>query len=384
MGFKSWTGLFAVVIAIAVSCTGKNSAEKKTEKEKDCKVKFPTNFNTFSKPMLKWLDSAFTDKLTHQKFNGVYAFYYNDSLFSGSMGVCSPTNKTLPGLNDVFQLASSSKPFLGIVLMQLIAEKKIKLTDTFSHYFPSFPYKQITLKHLMTHTSGLPEYHFYMEKKGRKTDSLLSPQFVYENIDTNTTPLYFKPGKEFDYCNTNYALLARLVSKIENKDWETILNERIIKKIGMDSTHFYNPAKRKTGAYKVQGMYGRTHVYDEYMLNAIPGDKGVYASVNDLLKLNLALNANCLLDSATKALMFTPQVPYERGKFYYAFGWRMIKIKGHWWAFHNGWWKGYRAHFWRCLDAKVCFVLLSNYASYGSVNCVKIASSIPFIQPQKP
>lgn len=367
-------GAIAIILILTSFLLNCNS-NKKDKLPPDCRIKLPLTFNKFSPKTQVWLDSTFTEALTKQKFNGVFAFYYNDSLFSGSLGLCAPNEKCPPSMLDMFQLASLSKPFTSMVTMQLMSEKKLKLSDSIQKYFPNFRHKNITIKQLLTHTSGLPEYHMYIESKEYPADSLLSNEAVYARIDADTQKLYFKPGTEFDYCNTNFAMLARLIVKIENKTWEKILEERIFKKIGMDSTHFYNAKKRKTEDYKVKGLYGRNNYYKEYLINEVPGDKGIYSTANDLLKLHLALNQYCLLDTATKKLMFTPQVPYERGRYHYGLGWRMALVNGHWWAFHTGWWKGFRTYFWHALDFNACFILLSNHASYGKVDCLKIAST---------
>jgi len=175
----------------------------------------------------------------------------------------------------------------------------------------------------------------------------------------NAQPLnhFAKPGK-YDYCNSNYALLALIVERQTGIDFREFVKLRIMNPSGMKYSHLANFDSLGLVNYTVQG-YDKKRVFADNIFNGAMGDKGVYANVFEMLAMDRMLRTDYLLHPDTKNQMWAPQTVVSADA-YYANGWRVKWINGQKWAFHNGWWKGFRTYYWRCLDEDKCFVVLTN------------------------
>jgi CubicO group peptidase (beta-lactamase class C family) len=178
---------------------------------------------------------------------------------------------------------------------------------------------------------------------------------------------YFKPDNGFHYCNTNYALLASVVERISGKTFDKFVEERIFDPLGMDDSFVYNMnGDTAIEAYIYNGVMG--HYYRKWRLvrerndylNGVMGDKGVYASVDDLFKWDQALSNNTLVGDSTIREAFSRGSPkYWKRKDNYGYGWR-IKESRDSTVFHFGWWKGFRNYYIRDLAQEKTIIVLSN------------------------
>lgn len=302
------------------------------------------------------IDSIFTKQSELGLFNGCVAIAYHDTLLYqksfGTENIC--TGAALCN-ESVFQLASISKMFTGVAVMKLIEQGKLSVKDSLGKYFPGFAYPGTTVEHLLTHNSGLPNYlYFYYQYAGTDTVPLSNAR-VLQLLNEKRPPPAFRPGRRFQYCNTNYVLLALLVEQLSGKSFPTFMKEEIFEKAGMKHTSLYNPAD--TLPHQCFAFTPRKKQYGTDAFDGVYGDKGIFSTTGDLLLFSRALFAGKIIASAGVAA--APKVPTNYGQ-YYGYGFRINPNGGDTIVFHNGWWHGFRTAFHYRKRDKTTVVILSN------------------------
>lgn len=252
---------------------------------------------------------------------------------------------------SAFQLASLSKPFTAVAVMQLYQEGKLDINRTVKTYLPDFPFEKITVKELLQHRSGLQNYIYAAENFWPDKENPLQNSDLDKLMGTYAQRLDFKPGSRFRYCNTNYAYLALLVEKISGKSFGQYFEENIAQPLQMQNTFVYNAQKPQDERDIVRGYsYSRrTGFYQRRpdYLDGVVGDKGLMSNVEDLFRFDQALYSDAFLADTIRDLMFTPAVPLsERHENDYGLGFRIKQESpDHQIVYHNGWWKGFRSYF---------------------------------------
>lgn len=211
----------------------------------------------------------------------------------------------------LFDLASISKQFTAVAVLQLCEQGKINLSDTITKFFPDLPYSDVTIKHLLTHTSGIPEY-FDFKYTVYEPSAFVDNQQLIRVLEKQKYAKTFSTGTKFDYVNTNYAILAALVEQVSGMEFEEYVHEYIFKPAGMDNTFFfteivgidakhgktYPNVNPKSEGVSVQPLpmgevvnvpIARGHKKDAKVaqydrLNGILGDKGIYSNIEDMLR----------------------------------------------------------------------------------------------------
>ena len=306
-------------------------------------------------------------------FNGSFLMFKNDSLIYGSRGYAIYSTKDSVYPDDIFQLASVSKVFTGISVMLQHQDGLLNIDDSVHWYLPEFKRTNLTIRHLLSHTSGLPDYFYYNYRDFALPDSQthMTNLDVLTMVNAQPDKRFAKPGV-YDYCNTNYALLSLIVERTSNQDFRTFVRENICKMADMKFTHVCNFDSVPLVNYPVQG-YNDWSVFDDVMFNGATGDKGVYSNVFEMFQLSRALRGSYILHDATKREMWTPHT-VSSADGYYALGWRIRWIDGKKWAFHNGWWKGFRTYFWHSIDENKTFVVLTNNVSGPFLRTIEMVS----------
>ena len=224
-----------------------------------------------------------------------------------------------------FRLASVSKQFTAAAILLLAQDGKLSLDDPVRKWLPSLPASDdaITLRHLLTHASGLLDY-----------EELMAPDYMGQVHDIDVLHmlerddrLYFAPGSGYRYSNGGYALLALVVGKASGKDFATFLHERIFAPLGMAHTVAYEQgvstvANRAYGHSLEAGRWLRT---DQSPTSAVLGDGGIYSSIDDLAKWDAALYDDRLLSDASRTDAFALHNPIhdETDVDGYGYGWRI-------------------------------------------------------------
>ena len=306
------------------------------------------------------IDTLFQKLYNSNAFNGnVLIAKNNQIIYQKSFGYAIKENNTQLTDSSLFQLASVSKVITGIGVLILYEQEKLKLEQKVSDILPGFPYPNVTVKHLLSHRSGLPNYTYFCCEYLKNDQTQLSNQDVFDLMVEHNPKPYFKEGLRFNYSNTNYALLALIIEKISGKSYSAFMQEELFTPLGMHHTctlptlDFMN--KHLTFGYTVS--YKRV---ENDRFDGVVGDKGIYTTTHDLFLLSAALYQGKLLSKETQNMAFSPNSP-EKKQSNYGLGWRMrdfdTENKE---VFHNGWWHGYRTSFHRRLKDSLTVIVLSN------------------------
>lgn len=331
-----------------------------------------------------WIDSIFKNLDRRAGFNGVVLYSEKGRVvYKKGFGMADFRDKERITTNTPFQLASVSKSITAAAIMILKDNGKLGFNDTITKYIPDFPYKGITIKHLLTHRSGLSRYMSLAHKKWKnKRKPLTNKKMIDLFIKYEPKP-YFKPDEGFHYCNTNYAVLAYLVEVITQMPFGKFVKMEIFRPLQMENSFVYSmnddsivPSYIDKGAtgYRYQGWRLR-RVRNDY-LNGIVGDKGIYSTVEDLYKFDEALYSQTFISDSTLHEAFTPGSPdYWRRRDNYGYGWR-IKTSMDSCVYHYGWWKGFRSFFIRDMKKEKTIIVLSNISKGpGSYNFWKVLNN---------
>lgn len=270
-----------------------------------------------------------------------------------------------------FHLASVSKTFTAMAIMKLHEEAKLKIEDPVSKYLPGFPLSNVTVKTLLNHRSGIPNYIHYMENLGWSRKKQMTNQDVLDFIIANHSKIQIGTAdRRFSYSNTNYALLALIVEKVTGQLFPEYMKLNFFEPLGMKDTYVFTMAD--SARFLPSYFYsGKQYAFD--YLDQVYGDKNIYSTPRDMLKWDQALYGDFFkkqtLDSAFSGYS------YEKpGINNYGLGWRMFDLKsGRKFVYHNGWWHGNRTAFYRMPEDKATIIAFSNNDFTRIYSCKKIA-----------
>jgi CubicO group peptidase (beta-lactamase class C family) len=265
-----------------------------------------------------------------------------------------------------FQLASVSKMFTAMAIMMLHEDGLLDYDDSVRQYIPELPYTGITIRHMLNHRSGMPDYMHFSDNFWDQTKPLTNEDMI-RIMAVNQPPSYFPAGCGFDYCNSNYALLASVVERITGKPFDHFVQERIFDPVDMENAFIYRlepgqeiPPNVPVGVSGHKSSRSLPRVEQNHYQNGVVGDKGIYASVEDLFKWDQALYNGLLVSDETLEEAYTPGSPkISKWKDNYGFGWRIRADRSNT-VYHYGWWKGFRTYFIRDLYQEKTIIVLTN------------------------
>jgi CubicO group peptidase (beta-lactamase class C family) len=271
----------------------------------------------------------------------------------------------LPGTDTITQntplhIASVSKTFTAMAVLKLWQEGKLHIDDAFNKYFPDFNYPGVTIRCLLNHRSGLPNYNYFMEKLGWDKSLFAKNEDVLNYLITRKTELQdiSTPNTHFTYCNTNYALLALLIEKISGLKYAAFLNKNFFVPLQMKNSYVFSLADtvKATPSYNWRGAPEAFN-----FLDAVYGDKNIYTTARDLLIWDQALTSGLFFTKETLEQAYAPYSNEKRGIRNYGLGWRMnLFPDGNKIIYHNGWWHGSNASFIRLLKEKATIIVIGN------------------------
>ena len=310
------------------------------------------------------IDDFFSKKYERKQFNGNILFSENGKIiFHNSYGYANLKTKEKLTKNHSFQLASVSKPFTSIAILQLIQNGQLSFEDSIQRFFPNFPYKGITIHQLLCHRSGLSQYTHFCDAPDSiwpdKSKTINNEDVI--NIISKIKPLInYPPDKRYYYCNTNYLLLASIVKKITGIEFKHYLQKKIFSPIGMNNSKVYDRTNYNNLIMPTKGYENKTPWEDVY-LNGVVGDKGIYSTTMDILKFDIALEKNLLINKNLKELAFSRKNKDFKTNKNYGYGFRLKYHKKYGKiVYHTGWWKGYRSYFIKVLEKDQTIIVLNN------------------------
>ncbi len=310
------------------------------------------------------LDCYFEDKVKINGFNGsVLIAYKGTPIFERYYGYKNYATQERLTPRSSFQIASTSKTFTAGAIMLLQQQNMLSLDDTLEKYFPGFPYKGITIRMLLNHRSGLPNYLNFSEEYWKNKKQFMSNEDVLKMMYKFKPKALNSPDTHFRYNNTNFVLLALIVEKVSGVPFCDFMHQNIFIPLGMLDTWYYDPLSTRPSATK--GYKGSRWLEDEIVYtDGVMGDKGIYSTVQDLYKWDQALYSGKFIRSEILGLAFTPQSFEKAGNKNYGLGWRMNdQPDGTRLIYHNGWWHSYNSVFNRKISDKTTVIILSNHYS---------------------
>jgi CubicO group peptidase (beta-lactamase class C family) len=265
-----------------------------------------------------------------------------------------------------FRLGSVTKQFTSMAIMQLETQGRLKVTDTVKTFFPDYPKgDKITIRHLLTHTSGVPNFTDLPEYLKAMTlpTTPLETVAKFKNL-----PLDFAPGEKWNYSNSGYILLGAIIEKVTGGSYEKFVRENIFRPLGMNDSgydHAEEIIKNRASGYE----YPDDKLANcKYVDMSIPYAAGsLYSTVEDLYKWDRALYTEKLLPKAALEQMFRPfefkgvlSAEPAPTKASYAYGWMINSYAGHKEIHHSGGVNGFTTDILRFPDDDACVIVLNN------------------------
>ncbi|WP_428665417.1 serine hydrolase [Runella sp.] len=339
-----------------------------------------SSYAQYKPSQLKTLDSALT--ILHQRasFSGAVLVAENGKVvYKKALGIANLSTQEPLKTTSAFNLASISKQFMGMMVMMLKEKGKLQFDDKVQQHLPDFPYEKITVRHLLTHTSGLPEYFDLALKYCNTLDTLNNDKLI-QLLKTHKPKVEFEVGEKWQYCNTGYVLLASVIEKAAGMPIENFFKQQITSPLGMNDTYIYCLRMKQSPANRVYGYErknGQNILNDLVRLDGVIGDGNVYSSVEDLLKWDQALYTQKLVSAKTWQEGITP-VKLNDGKTHdYGFGWGIGE--GGKVLSHTGGWVGFLNEIVRNVDKKQTIIVLTNSTDFTARGIVKdiLAGKMP-------
>jgi CubicO group peptidase (beta-lactamase class C family) len=259
-----------------------------------------------------------------------------------------------------FRMASVSKQFTATAVLMLVDRGKLSLDDTLDKFFPGFPKygEKIAVRHLLTHTSGLPDYE---ELIPDGTTLQLDDMDVVRMLMETGEPR-FAAGEKWQYSNSGFVVLGMIVEIAAQKPFHQLLADEIFRPLHMDGTVVYQRGLNEVQhrAYGHERKDGQWRRADQSVTSATRGDGVVYTSLADYRKWLVAHAERRLLSRQSHDAMFTPQAKTDRGASHYGYGWFLDEYRGARRVYHNGDTRGFRLTVQAFPDRQAAIVLQFN------------------------
>ena len=332
------------------------------------------------------IDSVVRAEMTRQRIPGVAVAIVKRGtvMMAKGFGESNVELHTPVTAETMFQSGSVGKQFTSAGVMTLVEEAKIGLADPITKYFPDAPatWRGITVRHLLTHTSGIPDYttdamdyrRDYTEDELAKMAFGLKPEFA--------------PGSRWNYSNTGYVLLGIIVHKASGKFYGDLLRERVFTPLGMKTARVISEADiiaNRAAGYRMSQGQLKNQEWVSPVLNTT-ADGSLYLSLNDYIAWDRGLREKKVLSADSWATINTPVTLTSGRRYPYGFGWSVDTVAGQLRIHHGGAWQGFQTYISRYMGDDVTIVALSNLgASQPGLIVDGIAAVLnPSLAPRPP
>tara|TARA_B100000809_G_scaffold263235_1_gene315985 strand:+ start:5512 stop:7275 length:1764 start_codon:yes stop_codon:yes gene_type:complete len=339
---------------------------------------------SFAQTKVEQIDELISTYQEYGKFNGsVLVADQGTVIYKKGFGLANMEWDIPNQANTKHRLGSVTKQFTAMLILQLVADGKLDLQKPITTYLPDYPKATgdiITTHHLLTHTSGIPNYTAFPKFMQDESRNPYTPEEFVKKFDEKE--LDFAPGEKFSYSNSGYFLLGVLVEKLSGKSYEQMLQDKIFTPLNMKETGYDNHSdilkNRATGYEKQGGDY----VNSRYLDMTIPYAAGsMYSTVEDLYKWDQALYTTTLLPKKYMTLYFKPYIT-AFGSADYAYGWAVGYSKigtstdSIYTIGHGGGINGFNTNISRATSNKSLIVLLNNTGGAPLDNMTKAIRGI--------
>jgi len=257
----------------------------------------------------------------------------------------------------VFEIGSLTKQFTAACILLLAQDERLSVDDKISRHLQHTPaaWQNVTLRHLLTHTSGIKSYTGLDGFELRR--HLTQEQFIRA---IGAYPLEFQPGTAWKYCNTGYSLLGFIVENVSGKNYWQFLHQRILQPLEMNATTQRLPSLIIPN--RAAGYEQTNHIWinRDYDLTDVFSAGAIVSTVPDLANWNASLDAGTLLNARSRELMWTPAKLDNGTNTHYGFGWRVDQYEGHLNIGHGGSTSGFSASLQRFPDDHLAIIILTN------------------------
>lgn len=284
----------------------------------------------------------------------------NQIVWSQGFGFCDLKKQKPADARTVYRYASISKSIAATAVMQLVEQGRVSLDAPIQKYVPGFPEKpggEITVRHLLTHTSGIRHYRGLEFLNNRQYDSVAAALKIFQD-----DPLEFKPGDKYQYSSYGYNVLAAVVESVSGKPFRAYLKEKIFQPAGMTSADLEilsEPIKERAIQYVAFGKDFRPAPTVNLSCKWAGG--GMAGTAEDLVRFCMALNDGKILSAKSREQMYQAGTLNDGSRTEYGLGWRLLKdSNGRRWVGHSGGATGGTTYFLHQPEAKIAVALLTN------------------------
>jgi len=260
-------------------------------------------------------------------------------------------------VDTAFEIGSVQKQITATAAMMLVEEGRVSLDESVTRYLPEAPeaWKPVTVRHLLTHTSGIPSY---TDLSGFEMTEKLDRKAFIARLAKH--PLSFPAGTKYYYNNSGYSLLGHIVAEVSGQAYWDFLRARILSPLGMASTRPRDPLDvipKRAAGYEWKDGKHRNRDYD---LTDVFSAGALVSTVGDLAKWDAALESGKLVKRSTLEQMWTPHVLPSGEALKYGFGWGLGEADGRRFVSHGGSTSGFSAVIRHYLDPRVTLIVLTN------------------------
>ncbi len=300
------------------------------------------------------------------KFNGAVLLIKNDSVLHKKVyGYTDYSKQEKLTTQSSFRLGSLSKQFTASGIMILKEKGILSFDDPIIKFLPTLPYYNVTIRHLLNHTSGIPDvYMGYPEKYPEEVKPFLTNSKVVSLLSKHKPELVTPPNEAYEYSNIGYVLLSAIIESVSGESFETFMHKELFKPLGMKNTRVRNllsqtkTFENKTSSFDVD-LLGNNSPLKPGLLDGVSGDGAVFSSIDDFIIWNDFWYNNSILSQETIQEAFKQPILNNGEKSNYGFGWLIAPNA----VMHNGSWLGARTQIIRNFSLKNTIVILDSSSS---------------------
>jgi len=299
-------------------------------------------------------------------------------IYQNSLGLADIETKSEITQRTKFRIASNTKQFTAICILQLVEKRKLELSTQVNQFLP-FVSKKITIEHLLTHTSGLPSY----DDKDL-TDAFYQKDFnSYELVHLiENDEILSKPDKEYYYNNTGYHILGYIIEQITGLTYQTYLQENIFNPLGLTETH-YESSKSNISTlakgYEQEDSIFHSSIY--YSMDQPYSAGSIVSTPSDLVKWNTAIFSHRFISDSLLKLAHQPYHLKDGRNTHYGYGWAIGELQGSTKISHSGYLEGFNSTLFYLPNSEISVVVISNCTC---LNTDKLANRLGAVAIQKP
>ena len=355
--------ILSIIILLVISYSCNDASSKVAIVPEDSLQYYPPTPKQLDKQTYRRyhreLAAFFDSKLLNKGFNGSILVAKDGAVIYEKYAGFADLRKKNPITDSTsLHIASSGKTMTAMAVLRLVQENQLSLDDSIQKFFPQLEYPGITVRMLLNHRSGLPNYIYFMSQAKEYRDSCISNNDVLQYLYNKKPTRSYAPDRRFSYSNTNYVLLALIIERVSGLAFADFMKQKVFEPLQMRHTYVagINELDSLCPSFQYNGAF-----WENDMMEGTAGDKNIYSTPKDLLKWDQALYTDQFLNQSLIDSAFQPNSNERPSLHNYGLGWRMLNFpNGKKVIYHFGRWHGFNAAFARLIDEKVTIVILGN------------------------